>query len=958
VQSRRDRLTQARTRVLLQLADALLDDARADEAIVVARELLAPHPAEERAHRTIMRAYLALGLRRQAIHQYHACREALDEELGVRPGLQTEALHRQALDSPGGASLPVDERVVLPPPALRLAPTTPVRGRSEAIARLAAADAAAVQIVTGEAGIGKSRVVAEAARRALDEGAIVLWGAVHDAEGHTPYGAVVEALDGWLSGRSAVERAHVGGEYPELAGLLPSLGNAAPGVQRSPEDERRRLFQAVAALLEDLSDTAPVVLVLDDLHAADLGTLQLLSSIARRSMTSRSPWRMIVTLRDELAVDDPRRVVLDALKHDGLATTLPLPRLAREDCLALAADIAGTDAPERVWELSLGHPLFAVELARDVNEADDRARPASGVRQLVAARLARLPAPARRLAEVVATAGGEAAVSDVVDVATSSLHPPLSSAEAADAVDTALRAAVLFERDVVIDGRPVPGLVFQHPLVRLTTYDELSAVRRQVLHSAFAEVLLRRRPHAVDALATHLVRADDPRATTYLRQAAARAAALSAHDTADLYYTELISRLDAASTEAAWVRLDRSVVLQRTARFDEARQVLTEALDDLRRRGERDGVVLGTARLADVLVTTGAVDQALTTLDAEQPDAATEALAATTHHISRTRIYLVSGRYAEAVLSAGRAQAFAHRINGPERRGLLARALQYQAASLALDGRFAEAGPVADEALPHAEAFGDPQILASVLSVQREQARRSGRLREAIATGHRALDLAERAAEPIGRVFERANLAELHLLVNEQEQAAALAAAAVEASAARPDLSRPYALLALARVRMRAGEDPLPLLDDAHRLAVEGSDRQALNEIGSARAEWLVENGAYEAALAALAELTPGSPTTRAWAHLGVGDIAAAIQVASTEVRRAAFGGERIAEVDARTAHAAALAASGDRSAAAQEFDAAAELAGRLPYPAGASRLAEARDRSDVPAAPPPAAGL
>jgi tetratricopeptide (TPR) repeat protein len=633
---------------------------------------------------------------------------------------------------------------------------------------------------------------------------------------------------------------------------------------------------------------------------------------------------------------------------------MPLPRLTRDDCLALAGDIVGADAPERVWELSLGHPLFAVELAREADRADDPARRASGVRQLVAARLARLPAPARRLTEVVAAAGGEAATSEVVDVATRSLHPALSTAEAADAVDAALRAAVLFERDVVIDGRPVPGLVFQHPLVRLTTYDELSAARRQVLHGAYAEVVLRRRPHAIDTLATHLVRADDPRATRYLRQAAARAAALSANDTADLYYTELISRLDAASAEAAWVRLDRSVVLQRTARFDEARQVLTEALADLRRRGDRNGVVLGTARLADVLISAGAVQQALTALDSDAPDAAADALAATTHHISRTRVFLVSGRYGEAVLSAGRAQAFAHRITGPERRGLLARALQYQAASLALDGRFSEAGPVADEALPHAEAFGDPQILASVLSVQREQARRSGRLREAIATGHRALDLAERAGEPIGRVFERANLAELHLLVEEQTDAAALAAAAVEASASQPDLSRPYALLALARVRMRAGEDPLPLLDEAQRLAVDGSDRQALNEIGSARAEWLVQTGAYEAALAVLAELTPGSAATRAWAHLGLGDAAAAAEVAAREVERAASGGERIAEVDARTALAAALAASGESAAATQEFDAAAELAARLPYPAGTSRLAEARAQADAPATAPP----
>lgn len=86
------------------------------------------------------------------------------------------------------------------------------------------------------------------------------------------------------------------------------------------------------------------------------------------------------------------------------------------------------------------------------------------------------------------------------------------------------------------------GLAFRHPLVRLTCYEGLSAARRRLLHSAYAEAVLRRRPDAVDTLAAHLTRADDPRATGYLRQAAERAAALYANDTADRYYAELTGR--------------------------------------------------------------------------------------------------------------------------------------------------------------------------------------------------------------------------------------------------------------------------------------------------------------------------------------------------------------------------------------------------------------------------------
>ncbi|MFF0189562.1 hypothetical protein [Streptomyces sp. NPDC005244] len=297
---------------------------------------------------------------------------------------------------------------------------------------------------------------------------------------------------------------------------------------------------------------------------------------------------------------------------------------------------------------------------------------------------------------------------------------------------------MLTERDVVTDGQGAPGLAFRHPLIRLTCYERLSAARRRLLHSAYAETVLRRRPEAVDPLAVHLTLADDPRATGFLRRAAERAAALCANDAADHYYVQLTERLDSAAAEAAWIRIDRAAVLRRMARYDDAALILREALEDMRRRGDGDGRVLAAARLAEVLAKSRSTAEGFAFLDASPPAAGTAADASVAHHLSRSVLCFVTGCYPDAVEAARSAHEAAQRVTGPERRGLLARALTAQATAPALAGRFSDARPVADEALPHAEAYGDPQVLASVLSVLREHARRSGRLREATPTGHRA----------------------------------------------------------------------------------------------------------------------------------------------------------------------------------------------------------------------------
>ncbi|MEV1179645.1 hypothetical protein AB0J09_65840, partial [Nonomuraea sp. NPDC049784] len=178
-------------------------------------------------------------------------------------------------------------------------------------------------------------------------------------------------------------------------------------------------------------------MVLDDLHAADSGAAQLLAHLARTA--GGRPWRFLATWREEdLPADDGRRHALEALQRHGLAQRLELMRLSRADCGRLLSEAAGrplTDA-ELSWayELSLGNPLFAIELAgahlRDRDAVTTGGVGESGVpaavRSLVGARVARLGTPARRVMEALAVAGGDAPLSELAEVAANGLYPPMS----------------------------------------------------------------------------------------------------------------------------------------------------------------------------------------------------------------------------------------------------------------------------------------------------------------------------------------------------------------------------------------------------------------------------------------------------------------------------------------------------------------------------------------------------
>ncbi|MFF5931728.1 ATP-binding protein [Streptomyces hydrogenans] len=875
VQVPRTALGRLRDQLTSGLSERLIAQGQPERALQVLRGAVEDVPTDEARHLLLARTFLDTGQPRLAVQQYHACREALSEELGVRPSAEFEELHRSALAAIAPRQpAPVGTRPQPLPAAIRQPAPLPLIGRQRPLNLLTehatSAAGGALVLVRGEAGIGKTRLVAEAARKAAGSGVTVLWGAVHEAEGQTPYGVFAEALDSYLAACPLDERAVIGAEHPALAALLPSLGAPPPAVG-SPEEERGRLFRAVSGMLTDLAAVRPVLVVLDDLHSVDPGSLSLLHHLVRTAHTRR--WRFIGTRRDEPATTGGGEAyALDAFISRRMAIEIDLLRLGRAHCDELATLATRDQSPEgapadasRIFELSLGNPLFALELAagqpaerrahgiRTGSTPEDIEIP-DRIRGLVAQRLARLPEDARRALSALAVAGrGTVALAELEPVASRGLHPPLSGPAVVAALDAAGEAGLVDERDSVVAGRPSPGYAFRHPLVRLACADQLSKAARRLLHSAYADAVLGVRPDAVDTVAYHLSRADDARAPEFLRRAARRAAALYANDTACGYYEELIVRLDAeGDPAAALVRLDRADVLRRAARYGEAEDTLRRARRELLDAGDRSGARRATVALAEVLGRSGRPEDglvALTELAATAATATAEERASL--YVSTAALSFHAGRPVDAALAADRAEDAMVHLPERVRLPLHARLLTVRSASLLVADRARDARLTAGRALEAATRAGDVALQSSALSVVGELARKEGRMEAARDLARQAVALTRRTGDPSVLAFDQSNLAGAELLVGAHERADVLAESAVKlARTLGSTWCLPYTLVTLAEIRLRTGR-----LDEAETSLAECA--RALGDSGDPQV------GAGMRRLAAeLAELRTARVTT------------------------------------------------------------------------------------------------
>jgi DNA-binding SARP family transcriptional activator len=478
---RRRELDELRTETLEVLARAslALGGSELATAETAARDVIDREPYRESAYALLMEAAAARGNVAEALMAFDELRVRLREDLGTSPARHVVALNDRlvrAADVPAQAPrFPAELTYAAPRMVGRGLELEQLRKRW----RAAAAGRLQVVLVTGEAGVGKTSLVAAIAREAGS--GTTLYGRADD-EAIIPFQPFVEATREAvrLNGSPALPAA----QRAELARFVPDLELETSPSVHDFELRRYALFEAVTTLVRDTALTRPVLLALDDLHWADTSTLLMLRHLVRGAADARV--LVVATARSGEATHAVLDDVVSELERRGSAERIALGGLDEAGVAALvAASIDGEPPQETLTDLlsrTNGNPLFIEETLRGLDRADADALAASlrertvptAVHAAVRRRVARLGATAGIL-ECAAVAGSdfrlrvvEAALPDAVDVPR--------------AVDEAVRAGLLVERG---GGR----LSFAHALVREALYEQQTETRRSRTHARVADVL-------------------------------------------------------------------------------------------------------------------------------------------------------------------------------------------------------------------------------------------------------------------------------------------------------------------------------------------------------------------------------------------------------------------------------------------------------------------------------------
>jgi DNA-binding CsgD family transcriptional regulator len=480
---------------------------------------------------------------------------------------------------------------------------TPFVGRENERARLrsrleeARSGRGGLVMLVGEPGIGKTRTAEEFAERARADGATVLWGRCYEGEWAPTYGPFAEALAEYVRDADAESlRADLGYGAPPIARLVPALREKLPDIEEpaplQPDEERFRLLDAVSQFLIAVSQRAPVVLVLDDLHWADEGTVAMLRHVARFARQNRI--LIIGAYRDvELDRQHPLSEALGQLRHETEYERLLLKGLDRGEVGELLTTIAEQDVPQALIDAisaeTEGNPFFIRETllhlvdtgalyredgvwTSDALSVEELGIP-EGVRQVVGHRLSRLSESANRLLAAASAFNGVFRFDIAARVA------EVEEPAALEAVDEALAAQVLRaggERDT---------LDFTHALFRHTLYAELSPPRQARLHRQIAEAMestYRERAieHAAE-LAYHYERSSSlpgaERGVEYAIAAADKAGAAYAHDETAAFLRIALELLPAGDARRPRLLGRLGVALIWALQFDQAQQVAGEA---------------------------------------------------------------------------------------------------------------------------------------------------------------------------------------------------------------------------------------------------------------------------------------------------------------------------------------------------------------------------------------------
>lgn len=501
---------------------------------------------------------------------------------------------------------PAERRVDASGPSPARVPDAGFVGRTSEMERLRAGFENARQrqarlfLVSGDAGIGKTRLTREFGSEAVERGALLLTGHCHETmpPAFWPWAQIIQEY-----ARRATEAdllAAVGTGAADLAQMLPSLADRLDDATPPPLDTdqaRLRLLDSLTRFVANVAERQPLVLVLEDLHWADPSTVLVLRSVV--DALPAESLLVLGTYRDsEVEGSHPLQAALGPLRRDGRVEEIPLTGLSNEeaeDLLAYVAETAPSRAvSERIVEVAAGNPFFLTELHRHLRDegllhATDRPLPElsvpRAVRDLLDRRLERLRPPTRKLL-VAASGCGTRFSYDLL----SSVGPADEDA-VLDALEEAEQAGLVHEAD------DAPGAYrFAHALVRDAFYQSIGAARRARLHEQLATALEARHgdtdgPHLAD-LARHTVlaipRIGAERAFGATVRAGRWAAAQLACDDATDQFERALAIEDAAISDAdrCATLLDLAAAAFQAGRGERSREAYWDAAALARKLGD------------------------------------------------------------------------------------------------------------------------------------------------------------------------------------------------------------------------------------------------------------------------------------------------------------------------------------------------------------------------------------
>lgn len=619
----RERLRDLAETCLMKLLDHHSRNGDVERAIQAGLRLIGMNPLQERVCRSLMELYASSGRRGSALRQYQLCVSTLQRELGVEPEAETKALYQEILRSPVRREAPVES--TLTPP---LASDTALIGRDRELGALlealthATARRGRVVTVLGEAGIGKTRLMAELASEASRQGFKVLIGRAYETEQALPFGPWVDTLRSARLGNNADLLDHLDPVYRTF------LACVLPEVQIGPElinvrSDDRRTFESVAELIRLQAETQPVLVILEDLHWADQMTVRLSAFLGHRLQS----WRVVLVLtarEDELAELPHVIGALDDLgreSHAGRHVLSPLTKANTELLVRTLSRGSGAaklrNLAEDVWSLSEGNPFVVTEALRDVDwqPAATTLTVPQRVRGMIERRLDRLTNTSQH---VVATA---AVIGRDFDFALLHRASGLTLTEAAESVEELVRRRVIQGVGERLD--------FVHQRIQDTVLVRLLPHQRAIHHHAVADAVESLYADALEthdvALATHYRRAGAwDRAMMYSGRAAFRALSDGAnHEAAALLQqaldaldhlpqTDDVMRLKADLLLAlAWTGYNRAEIRIMTEALYSLEPIVTKLKDHGRLQDCFQGLAAAFMILGDLPAATRAVERAV-----------------------------------------------------------------------------------------------------------------------------------------------------------------------------------------------------------------------------------------------------------------------------------------------------------------------------------------------------------